>query len=282
MNGTGNVNRFNGKAVNTSLIPKIYTLNFDLPFHPPPAPPSVRIVKRYLLRLINASFDTTFIFSIDNHNMTVITTDFVPIKPYNTTSVLIGIGQRYNVIVAADPLSDSKHAIPRDLNFWIRTWVAKTDKTNPGQPPRCGTPGTGAFYEQTGIVRYNPNSASDPTSLPWDVPLDCSDEPYTSLHPVLPWQVGPAANANNKNGGDKNGDVFQTPVGFVADMPLGLFSLERPGPPAFNPLKIDYGDPIFSHLDQINLNPPRGPPFNWPVPWVVIPEDYNTGNDWVR
>ena len=48
--------------------------------------------KRYLLRLINTSLDTTFVFSIDGHNVTVVGADFVPIVPYSTNSVLVGIG----------------------------------------------------------------------------------------------------------------------------------------------------------------------------------------------
>lgn len=50
--------------------------------------------KKYLFRLINTSVDTTFVFSIDNHNLTVITTDFVPIRPYITDHVVIAIGKR--------------------------------------------------------------------------------------------------------------------------------------------------------------------------------------------
>lgn len=49
--------------------------------------------KKYLLRLINTSVDTTFIFAIDNHDITVMSSDFVPIVPYKTDSVLIGIGK---------------------------------------------------------------------------------------------------------------------------------------------------------------------------------------------
>lgn len=49
--------------------------------------------RRYLLRLINTSLDTTFIFSIDGHKLTVIGADFVPIEPYDTSSVLVAIGQ---------------------------------------------------------------------------------------------------------------------------------------------------------------------------------------------
>ena len=48
--------------------------------------------KVYLLRLINTSLDTTLIFSIDGHNITVIGSDFVPITPYETNAVLVGIG----------------------------------------------------------------------------------------------------------------------------------------------------------------------------------------------
>lgn len=47
---------------------------------------------RYLLRLINTSVDTTFIFSIDSHNLTVMSSDFVPIHSYTTDHVVIGIG----------------------------------------------------------------------------------------------------------------------------------------------------------------------------------------------
>ena len=49
--------------------------------------------KRYLLRLINTSLATTFVFSIDGHNLTVVGADFVPIKTYNINSVLVTIGQ---------------------------------------------------------------------------------------------------------------------------------------------------------------------------------------------
>ena len=48
--------------------------------------------KKYLLRLINTSVDTTFIFSIDNHTMQVVGSDFVPIHPYMKNHVLVGIG----------------------------------------------------------------------------------------------------------------------------------------------------------------------------------------------
>lgn len=49
--------------------------------------------KRYLLRLINTSVDTTFVFAIDNHWLKVITSDFVPIHPYVVDHIVVGIGR---------------------------------------------------------------------------------------------------------------------------------------------------------------------------------------------
>ena len=49
--------------------------------------------KRHMLILVNTAVDTTFIFSIDNHNFSVIAMDFVPIEPYVTDHIRIGISK---------------------------------------------------------------------------------------------------------------------------------------------------------------------------------------------
>lgn len=126
MNGTGDVTRFNGNK-NTSIIPPIYELHFEKKDISTPGR-----AKRYFLRLINTSFDSTFVFTIDNHWLQIIGADFVPIEPYYNTSVLIGIGQRYHIIVEADPVADVSNPLPKDGNFWIRTWVADDCGTKPG------------------------------------------------------------------------------------------------------------------------------------------------------
>lgn len=48
--------------------------------------------KKYRLRLINTSVDNAIRVSLDNHPFQVITSDLVPIHPYNTNWVLLGIG----------------------------------------------------------------------------------------------------------------------------------------------------------------------------------------------
>jgi len=46
----------------------------------------------YKIGLINSGSLTTFKFWIDGHNFTVIQNDFVPIKPYVTDVLVLGIG----------------------------------------------------------------------------------------------------------------------------------------------------------------------------------------------
>lgn len=53
---------------------------------------SVTSGKSYRLRLINGAIDSHFKFSIDNHTLTVIAADFVPIVPYSTNTLDIAMG----------------------------------------------------------------------------------------------------------------------------------------------------------------------------------------------
>ncbi|KAJ4192983.1 hypothetical protein NW767_010513 [Fusarium falciforme] len=261
LNGAGNVSHYGYTP--TLKIPDNYVLHFNkTPTDKPTRP------KRYLLRLINTSFDSTFVFSIDNHWLQIVTADFVPIEPYYNTSVLVGIGQRYNVIVEANPLAGDDNPIPEDGNFWIRTWVADN----------CGIQPGGSGYEETGILRYDNTSTSDPTSRPWTrISKACSDETYSSLRPKIPWYVGPAANA--KKADDLAGEQFNVTFDRTAgtrpefvDYPLALFSLQESADPDFRPLQINYSDPVMMHLDS-HVN-------TFPRKWVVIPEDY-TEEQWV-
>ena len=229
--------------------------------------PKAGRVKRYLLRLINTSFESTFVFSIDNHNLQIVGADFVPIHPYKNETVTIGIGQRYHVIVEAKPNS-TEHPIAKDGNYWIRTWRAKCFQAS-GAFEQTGGHNRSDEYMKTGILRYYESDAN-PTTSSWNaVDLTCYDERYDMLRPILPWTVGPAAN----NQTSKAGEVFPVEVSFGPNtpniFPLAHFSM---GGDEFQPLQIDYGDPTFLKLDY------QG---KWNPNWVIIPEDYKE-NDWVR
>ncbi|KAK4223679.1 multicopper oxidase-domain-containing protein [Podospora fimiseda] len=261
LNGIGNITRQTGKSP-TEEVPAPYTLHFEeIPADQPDSKP-----KRYLLRLINTSFLTTFVFSIDHHQLTVISSDFVPVKPYTNTSVLIGIGQRYNIIVEANPIAYLNHDPPADGNFWIRTEAANCTRPPPGAPPRL--PG----YETNGILRYNKSSTDLPTSKPWDrslISLRCSDETYTSLEPILKWQVGTPA-----NGGEEHRVKVDTNISGKPEYgPLAAWGLlPNTFGATFTPLRIDFNNPTMLHLNNTSGQ--------WPEKWIITPENYGD-DDWV-
>lgn len=133
--------------------------------------------KRYRIRVVNAAMDTMFRFMMDGHNMTVIATDLVPIVPYTTGSVNVGIGQRYDVIVTADAPADA---------YWLRTVPSATCGSRHADPTNI-----------RGIVRYRgaPSSSaeSSPTTAMLPYEDSCADEPAASLVPVVPLDVGGAS-----------------------------------------------------------------------------------------
>jgi len=55
--------------------------------------------KRVRIRLINAAGDTAFRVALAGHQLTVTHTDGFPVEPREVDSVLIGMGERYDVIV---------------------------------------------------------------------------------------------------------------------------------------------------------------------------------------
>jgi FtsP/CotA-like multicopper oxidase with cupredoxin domain len=74
--------------------------------------------KTYRIRLINSGAEGMQKFSIDNHTMTVIANDFVPVVPYQVEVVTLGIGQRSDIIVKAT-------GKPTDA-VWMRSTLGKS------------------------------------------------------------------------------------------------------------------------------------------------------------
>ncbi|KAE8314454.1 Cupredoxin [Aspergillus transmontanensis] len=120
---------------------------------------------KYRIRLVNAAADNHFRFMIDNHTMEVIATDFVPIHPYNTTQLSIGMGQRYDIIVTAKELDSG--------DFWLRAI------------PQEACSETDAVDNIKGIIRYNSSSTAEPTTSAYSYTDSCSDESSSDLVPYL-------------------------------------------------------------------------------------------------
>ncbi|MCJ1237014.1 hypothetical protein MMC14_004998 [Varicellaria rhodocarpa] len=155
LNGLGNVTRFNNKTPNEATIKNPFQITFEGP------QPGQRS-KKHLLRIINLSFNTTFKFTIDNHELQIVSADFVPIQPYTRKLVFVGIGQRYNVIVTANLLiHNNTDSLPDNRNYWMRTYISpckfSSNACDPTDDASCG-------YERTGILRSNSPSKANPSS----------------------------------------------------------------------------------------------------------------------
>lgn len=120
---------------------------------------------RYRIRLVNAAADNHFRFTIDNHTMEVIATDFVPIVPYNATTLSIGMGQRYDIIVTGKELTSG--------DFWLRAI------------PQESCSESDATDDIKGIIRYDSSSTTDPTTSAYDYTDSCADEASDDLVPYL-------------------------------------------------------------------------------------------------
>lgn len=144
--------------------------------------------RRYRLRLVNSAASNHFRFMIDGHVMEVIAADFVPIRPYNTTHLSIGAGERYDVVVTAfeEPLEPLGGG-----NFWMRSI------------PQLNCTKTTNVDDVLGIVRYassasvltNTTTTDDddddnvtvslPTTLAYAFTDSCADEDPADLVPYL-------------------------------------------------------------------------------------------------
>ncbi|KAM0343962.1 hypothetical protein ACHAPU_008020 [Fusarium lateritium] len=127
--------------------------------------------KTYRLRLINTGIDTLYKFSIDHHTLKVIAVDFVSIVPYEADHVNLAIGERMDILVTANQASKAS-------SFWLRA-IPQLDCTKNANPQNA-----------LGIVSYSSNS-STPTTKGRKYEDHCQDEPFESIVPVLPHNVGP-------------------------------------------------------------------------------------------
>ncbi len=106
--------------------------------------------KKHRLRLINAGSEALQRFTIDGHTMTIIANDFVPIEPYETTNVTLGIGQRTDVIVTGTGLPNSA--------YWMRSNISQTCSSTDGLSPNA----LAAIYYEDANENAVPTSSPTP------------------------------------------------------------------------------------------------------------------------
>ncbi|KAK6074337.1 multicopper oxidase [Seiridium cupressi] len=169
---------------------------------------SVTAGSSYRLHLVNAAMDTMFRFSIDNHTLTVISSDLVPIEPYETTSVNVGIGQRYDVIVTANQDAG---------NYWLRAVPQTT----------CSATNENTLNIK-GIFNYDTVDIADPTTITSITDDNCDDE--ATLVPFVALNVDDAGVE----------DVFDVGI----DTSTGLFRWTINN----NPFLSDWGEPTLQQV----------------------------------
>ncbi|KAF2097731.1 hypothetical protein NA57DRAFT_40734, partial [Rhizodiscina lignyota] len=177
--------------------------------------------KKYLLRIINTSIQSTYKFYIDGHSFTVISADFVPIQPYTTNIININIGQRYNVIVEANQSGNQ--------SYWMRS-----DNQN-----SCA--GTVQAKNIKAIVNYSGGPTGLPTSTAYNYTDECIDEPYDKLVPYVSLDASTAD--DTVNGGAMNV--------VVAANDASLFKWYLGGTTFFS----EYDDPTLLDIYQNNSTP---------------------------
>ncbi|ATY60162.1 laccase-1 precursor [Cordyceps militaris] len=112
--------------------------------------------KTYRLRLVNAALISHFKFTIDNHEMTVIAHDLVPVEPYKVNVLDITMGQRYDILVTANQATTAKQ-------FWMRSIPLGL----------CGDPNARAD-DIRAVVQYD-DSSSDPSTRSYPISQLCGD-----------------------------------------------------------------------------------------------------------
>ncbi|KAF1808399.1 laccase [Eremomyces bilateralis CBS 781.70] len=116
--------------------------------------------KKYRLRLVNTSVDNNIRVSLDGHKMKIITGDFIPVQPIDREWILLGIGQRYDIVIQANqPVG----------NYWFRAIAAAP----------CAS---GNRFSALSIFQYDGAPNADPTTTGFTVPTTCADEA-----PLVPW-----------------------------------------------------------------------------------------------
>ncbi|TGO22870.1 hypothetical protein BPAE_0152g00250 [Botrytis paeoniae] len=124
--------------------------------------------KTHRLRLINPGTEGNQKFSIDGHVLTVIAVDFVPVVPYDTNVVTIGVGQRTDVIVKAIGKVGS--------SYWMRSNFSQLCASSPSLQPNA-----------LAVVLYdgaNPNSRPNSTPFPYNE-TNCLNDPLNTTTPYV-------------------------------------------------------------------------------------------------
>jgi FtsP/CotA-like multicopper oxidase with cupredoxin domain len=180
--------------------------------------------KTHRLRLINAGSEAVQKFSIDQHTLTVIAVDFVPIVPYTTTIATLAIGQRMEVLVTAN--------LPANSSVWMRSDLSCSLDHQPNA---------------LAMVYYpSANHTGVPTSTAYiDTTNPCANDPLTSMVPYFAQSVGNPATTT------------EIDINFLINATGNfLWTMNN------SSFRVDYNSPVLFAAAQGNDSYPYSPQWN--------------------
>jgi FtsP/CotA-like multicopper oxidase with cupredoxin domain len=201
--------------------------------------------KKYLVRIINGSTALHFNWSLDNHVIRVIAADFVPIEPYTTNSLSVGIGQRYTAIIEANPTTNSTNG-----KYWMRTEYTNRDGCNVNI---IGAPSDKKDTQRVGIVSYEgATSEGDPITSRYNVNSHCFDE-TPKLVPSISWTISPPQN-------DVKTDTYEAGIDRTktADNKNKWHGAVARWSLTDTPMWLDFSNPTIMNLQNSSWNPEYG------------------------
>lgn len=144
------------------------------------------------LRLINHSAYLSYWFHIDDHTLTIVEIDGVEIEPFTASGVHVNIGQRYSVLVTADPAASPGSAYTIRSSLERKCFLPYSTYISEGL--------AAGGYEARGVLLYedvdenddlldkalatiNANADTAATAEANTNPYDCKDLPFSTLTP---------------------------------------------------------------------------------------------------
>lgn len=114
--------------------------------------------QRLRLRLVNAGSDTAYEFSVGGHRLQVVATDGFPVKPVTVDSLVLGMGERFDVLLEAEDGAFPVLAVPVGKPGTPAFAVLRTssgETPTPSRPQRSGR-----------LLRYRDLAPEDSVTMP--------------------------------------------------------------------------------------------------------------------
>ena len=153
--------------------------------------------KTHRLRFVNTGINQFLHIGIDSHKMTVIAADFVPVKPFDANTLVLGVGQRYDVLVEASQAT---------ANYYLRIGTGGGQCDGPNEQAAANnTKGAIVTYDGAGdaapadatTVTFAPGCGEETNLVPfWADTVPAPPAAPVGLHLTLDTTVGVAWKVN--------------------------------------------------------------------------------------